>query len=74
MASRKERWDDVEVLRTGNGDQQWKIIEKWAPVLREYTPSLKITVFEDSDDEHHRSYIVQTWDPVAKSYGDPERT
>jgi len=68
MASRKERWDDVQKLRTGDIDEQWEIMDKWAPILRKFTPSLKITIFDSSANEREKSYIVQTWDPVAKSY------
>jgi len=67
MASRRERWDDVEKLRNGAGDEQWKIIEKWAPILRNHTPSVMITILQDPVRDE-TVCVMQKWDPVAQSY------
>jgi len=73
IASRKKRLKDVRILERGLVDQKLEVIEKWGPVLKRYTPTLKINYLEDenSGDESRTFYFVQKWDPVSERFTPP---
>ncbi|GEM_PF-3672267 len=68
MASRNERWGDAEKLRNGTAEERWQVLNKWAPILRHHTPSVKITIVQSCNNESEKFAIIQRWDVTQKKY------
>jgi len=73
IASRKKRLKNSRTLERGLVDQKLEVIEKWGPVLKRYTPTLKINFLEAENEGNgsQRFYIIQTWDAVSKRFNPP---
>jgi hypothetical protein len=65
VASKNQRWNDVEKLDNGTDEEKWEVINRWASILREFTPSIRIILYEHTETQE-RCYIIQKRDRVSK--------